>query len=185
MALSSVSVDLINKASPVNNDYSIGNRLQYMTTAGYLASGTLQGVTITSGDMTDASIDFKAGAANTTIESTALTTAYQIFKGGVYSWRASGGKAIRVSTDAPVGCSLMISNLSTGASGVVCFSTNGTVGLCGAGSTYGTTAGASGCFGTLAALKSAHVVHTSAGHWQTMSGTGSWATFSTVQTASA
>ena len=49
MALSSAQCQLIDDASPINNDFSIGNRIKYLTTAGVLASGTISGCDISSG----------------------------------------------------------------------------------------------------------------------------------------
>lgn len=193
MALSSVSVDLINKAMPVNNEYSIGNRLQYLTTAGALSSATIVGPTITSGTISSADLsnvwirNQQVSTWASTIQSTAGTdsTSIVIYQGGMYIFRATNGKAIRVSTACAIGTHLYIENASTGATGVVCFSTDGTVGAYAPASTFGSTGGASGCFATIPAGRTVEVIFSSAGRWLTVGGSGMWATFSTTQTASA
>lgn len=171
---------------PIGNEFSIGSRVAYLTTAGALSSATITAPAITSGTLSEVNPNyFKINAANCTIESTALTTAYQISEGGVYTWRASGGKAIRVSTAVDQGTVLWLCNISTAATGTVCFGTAGTIGVGMAAATCGTTAGASGCFCTLTALHSAMVVLASAYHWVVVGATDSFTSVSTVQTASA
>ena len=179
MALTSVEMRDINKAMPVNNEYSVGNRLEFVTTEGAMSS-----VTITEPTMSAVTINSMVMQSPTsTIDPEAITEAFQI-QGGFNSYRASGGSAVRVSTSIPVGGKVVITNLSVTASGLIVFSTVGTLGVAGAGSTYGTTAQASGCFAILPGLQTCEMTRVSSGMWISHYGTGVFSTFSTSVNAS-
>ncbi len=177
MALSSISVDLINKASPINNEYSIGNRLKYNTSAGAFSSGTLVQPTMSAVTLNSMTMQSPVS----TIDSTALTTDLQI-QGSYNAYRASGGACVRVTSSLASGARVTITNLSTVATGQIALDTGGAgIGL-NMGS-FGATGGSSANFLTLAALQTVDLVLTS-GMWYAIGGTGTLATFSTVRTGS-
>jgi len=185
-ALTTIETALIDDASPINNDYSIGGRLKYLTTAGAYSSGTLSGNAISSGHMDAITVNtVDIPLINSTIDPSNLTTAYQA-TGGHYMLLATAGSVCRISSALDTGTRITITNYSTGgaagSSGVIALDTGGAgIGLMGG--TFGATGGSSANYLTLAGMQTVELLLAS-GKWYAVSGTGSLATFSTVLTAS-
>lgn len=170
-ALTTIETELIDNTNPIRNQFSVGSRVRYLTTAGAFSSGIVQGCVIKS---------YAPTVPASTIESTAITTALAI-TGGFNSWRASGGSNVRIATGLDDGTVVTVINQSTGDSGVITLSTAGTVGVMGG--TFGATDGSSACYVTLAGMQTWSGIYSS-GTWYPIYGTGSMATFSTTLTAS-
>lgn len=191
-ALTTIETRLISKGWPLGNQYDLGERVKYLTTAGVLASGTVQGCAITSGTLagnaissgTLAGVVVNSMTVNTptsTIDPENVTTAYQI-QGGHNVYRASGGSVVRISSSLASGAMVTITNISTIASGVIALSTAGTLGL--SMGSFSATAVSSANYLTLAGSQSVTLLLASGDLWHAITGTGSLATFSTVLTAS-
>ncbi len=180
-ALTTIETQLINKSSPLDNQFSLGSRNRYLTTDGEFASGTLSGNVISSGTITNTDIQSNyLKTAVSTIQTT-ISTAFQL-QGGKYAFRASAGALVRVSSSLTSGTLVSVTNLSTVASGIVELDTGGAgIGL-NMGS-FGATAGSSANLLTLSGMQTVELVLAS-GSWWALSGTGSLATFSTVRTGS-
>ncbi len=110
MALSSIGVDLINKASPIHNDFSIGNRLKYITTDGELSSATINGPTVSSGTQdTPSLIAWNPPAATGSNSSAYWTSAGGLTAG---AWNTTWAY-IRLDTALDTGDVVTITNLAT------------------------------------------------------------------------
>lgn len=119
MALTTVQTELINDASPVNNDYSIGDRIRYLTTAGAIeAAGNWDFNSYES----YVSIDVASGATGS---SDLTSTATQMWPWGFWKLDSGGSSVIhRVSSDLTAGNRMTIFNPTTATTLYVVFSTN-------------------------------------------------------------
>lgn len=120
MALTTVQTELIDAASPVNEYYSIGSRIRYMTTAGAIeAAGNWDFNSYES----YVSINVASGATGS---SDLTSTSAQMTPWGFWKLDSGGSSVVtRVSSDLTAGNRLTIFNPTTGTTMYVVFSTNG------------------------------------------------------------
>jgi len=121
MALSSAQMELINDASPINNDFSLGNRWKYLTTAGYYSSGTIQGPAISSGTASGMeftlceTVSFDVPAATGSQSSAYWTSAAGITKG---AWQTTWAY-VYLATDPSSGDVVTLINAASGTTVII------------------------------------------------------------------
>ena len=104
--LTTIETQLINKGSPLSNDFSLGSRMQNMTTDGNYSSGTLDTPSLTDWNPPDAT--------------GSLSSAYWTTAGGLTAgaWNTTWAY-IRIDTALDTGTVITITNLAT-ATTVIC-----------------------------------------------------------------
>jgi len=98
--LTTIETQLINKGSPLSNDFSLGSRMQNMTTDGNYSSGTLDTPSLTDWNPPDAT--------------GSLSSAYWTTAGGLTAgaWNTTWAY-IRIDTALDTGTVITITNLAT------------------------------------------------------------------------